>query len=724
MSMIPDSAELRESGEKSKKVDTFSTGAFIGDAPENVDTDPEESVKAAVDTQIGSRTYSLAAEKAAMIEMTPPLMVQSLPEEIKTMTHVIFAPGMHEELECSSISETTQAEHTLILSSMQPVKKDLLQQNPLFTKSQLLIPSSLEQSDRPQNMDISLKPLETSQEILSLDPQNKDQGLFSLHSSINITNVGLKKSDKGDQVAVLVEDENPALLEIKEEKRPEDRKLSTVEKSDSTHKISHINDFQKKSATLQVSNKKTLSNFCRYGSQSALDTIPPSGKSGKSVLKQFFWRQSGTVKSSKQKGGEKLPGRDFPSSLQQQQKAEDLSISTKLMESMSRFSKLLNRKYSKEKGEGDRSTVASPLPKGMLLGIGDASSHKRAPSEFYKLPILKKKKDIHIPLTPVELAAVADTGSDRLAAYKTYSFLSEINRGRFSVVRQCQDDQSKQLFAAKIIPYKQEQQQQVLHEYQLLKKLDHTHIVQLHAAFITPCYLVLIEELCAGRELLHNLAERDLYAEMHVAELLQQILSGVDYLHSSYIVHLDLKSDNILVTDHNLLKIVDLGSAQTFTPGQTLSVEHIQETKENKVNIALPKAPEVLEREAVGPETDIWAIGVLVFIMLSGDDPFKSELHWESEDNIRKGKIQFSRCYPGLSEGSVSFIKRTLNYKPWGRPSAAECLQIPWVKGLHHSSRHCHSIVCFSTDKLQAYLGEQETKREKACTKMDVPLLS
>ncbi|KAJ8375512.1 hypothetical protein SKAU_G00060920 [Synaphobranchus kaupii] len=75
---------------------------------------------------------------------------------------------------------------------------------------------------------------------------------------------------------------------------------------------------------------------------------------------------------------------------------------------------------------------------------------------------------------------------------------------------------------------------------------------------------------------------RDLYAEEHVAELLQQILSAVDYLHSSYIVHLDLKSENMLVKDHNLLKIVDLGSAQTFTPGQTPSVEHIQEMKESK----------------------------------------------------------------------------------------------------------------------------------------------
>ncbi|KAJ8257094.1 hypothetical protein COCON_G00192460 [Conger conger] len=395
------------------------------------------------------------------------------------------------------------------------------------------------------------------------------------------------------------------------------------------------------------------------------------------------------------------------------------------------FSSMITEHLTSQSGTEDSTPGVNPMPtqglitstfysrsrehsvRGVILDEAKEQSYQHRRSHLDKQlngPLLED--NTHIPLVPVDLPVVANPGSDR--SHQTYSFLSEINRGRFSVVWQCQDDWSKQLFAAKFTPYAQEQQQRALGEYQLLKKLSHIHIVQLHSAFITPCYLVLIQELCAGRELLHNLAERDLYAEVLFlnsvpllsvqgpvcGELLQQI------------VHLDLKSENMLVTDHNLLKIVDLSSAQTFTPGQTLPVDHIQEMK----------APEVLEKQGVGPETDIWAIGVLVFIMLSGDDPFQSELHWESRSNIKKGRIQFSRCYPGLSEGSVSFIKRTLNHKTWGRPSAAECLQLPWVKGWHGSSRHSDSIVCFSTDKLQAYLQEQETKREKVRTKMDMPL--
>lgn len=78
------------------------------------------------------------------------------------------------------------------------------------------------------------------------------------------------------------------------------------------------------------------------------------------------------------------------------------------------------------------------------------------------------------------------------------------------------------------------------------------------------------------------LCYRDVYAELHVSEMLRQVLSGVDYLHGRHIVHLDLRSDNVLVTDRSVVKIVDLGSAQPFTPGQTLHIEHIKETTESK----------------------------------------------------------------------------------------------------------------------------------------------
>jgi len=81
-------------------------------------------------------------------------------------------------------------------------------------------------------------------------------------------------------------------------------------------------------------------------------------------------------------------------------------------------------------------------------------------------------------------------------------------RGRFSVVTLSRNAETSQVFAAKITPYQAEQRQLVLREYQLLRRLNHPHLVKLHAAFITRCYMVLMEELCPGKELLHSLAAR------------------------------------------------------------------------------------------------------------------------------------------------------------------------------------------------------------------------
>ncbi|XP_051233531.1 obscurin isoform X13 [Dicentrarchus labrax] len=378
----------------------------------------------------------------------------------------------------------------------------------------------------------------------------------------------------------------------------------------------------------------------------------------------------------------------------------------------------------------DSCYVVKDLPRGAsyVFRVGCITKTGAGPFSEASAPVVMAThpEETHIPLIQTKSLGSKVIGSEQQTTQKNYSFLSEINRGRFSVITLCRDVETSQVFAAKITPYQAQQRQLVLREYQLLRRLHHPHLVQLHTAYITTCYLVLVEELCPGKELLYSLAVRDLYAETHVAELLVQILSAVDYLHSRRVIHLDLKSDNMLVDDCNHLKLVDLGSAQSFTPGQPLNIEHIHGLSESKdcrskVYIVLPKAPEILEGQGVGPETDVWAIGVLLFIMLSADSPFHAELSWEQDRNIKKGKIQFGRCYPGLSEGALNFMKSSLNNKSWGRPTAAECLQNPWLRGHRAPHKGRHSKVCFSTDKLKEYLKQKEEKRDQVRTKLQGP---
>uniref|UniRef100_A0A3B5RE23 non-specific serine/threonine protein kinase n=1 Tax=Xiphophorus maculatus TaxID=8083 RepID=A0A3B5RE23_XIPMA len=145
-------------------------------------------------------------------------------------------------------------------------------------------------------------------------------------------------------------------------------------------------------------------------------------------------------------------------------------------------------------------------------------------------------------------------------------------RGRFSVINLCRDVETSQVFAAKITPYQAAQRQLVLREYQLLRRLHHPHLVQNFA----------LVKFNLNSEIICFYILRDLYAESNVAELLHQIVSAADYLHSRRVIHLDLKSDNMLVDDGNHLKIIDFGSAQSFVPGQPLNIEHIHGFSDSK----------------------------------------------------------------------------------------------------------------------------------------------
>ncbi|MGH0167115.1 UNVERIFIED_CONTAM: hypothetical protein FKN15_052512 [Acipenser sinensis] len=330
--------------------------------------------------------------------------------------------------------------------------------------------------------------------------------------------------------------------------------------------------------------------------------------------------------------------------------------------------------YSTEGGEwrtlaegvADSCYTASKLSVGAVYSFRVACVNKAGMGPYSEqsaeTTIGEEHEEWHIPLIRTIPPRAEDEDSKPESRFplfpmhETYTFLSEINRGRFSIIKQCRGDLTQKLFAAKVTPYKADKRHLVLREYQILKRLRHTNVVQLQAAFITLKYLVLIEELCAGQELLHNLAERDSYSELEVREFLLQILSAVQYLHSNHILHLDLKSDNMVVTENNVLKIVDFGCAQAYTAGKPLIVEKIKEQSENRGATPLSLIP-------------------------------------------------------------LLFYGSTIR----GRPSASDCVVLPWLCG-DHASKQRHSVVSFPTAKLHGYLREREKRRAHHCTKLELPI--
>ncbi|XP_050840285.1 death-associated protein kinase 2-like isoform X4 [Serinus canaria] len=182
----------------------------------------------------------------------------------------------------------------------------------------------------------------------------------------------------------------------------------------------------------------------------------------------------------------------------------------------------------------------------------------------------------------------------------------------------------------------------------------------------------------SGGELFDFIAEKEMLSEEEAIEFLGQILSGVQYLHARLIAHFDLKPENIMLQDKDVpkpwIKIIDFGLAQQLEDGTTY-----------KSLCGTPQyiAPEVINYEPLSPATDMWSIGVITYILLSGLSPFQGETDAETLSNIVAGAYEFEeRCFSQTSELAKDFIRQLLLKEPERRMTAAECLVHPWIKPL------------------------------------------
>ncbi|XP_056663531.1 striated muscle preferentially expressed protein kinase isoform X4 [Monodelphis domestica] len=299
---------------------------------------------------------------------------------------------------------------------------------------------------------------------------------------------------------------------------------------------------------------------------------------------------------------------------------------------------------------------------------------------------------------------------------KPYTFLEEKARGRFGVVRACRENATGRSFVAKIVPYAAEGKQRVLQEYEVLRSLHHERLMSLHEAYITPRYLVLIAESCGNRELLCGLSERFRYSEDDVATYVVQLLQGLEYLHDHHVLHLDIKPDNLLLAQDNALKIVDFGSAQPYSPQALQPLGHRTGTLEYM-------APEMVKGEPIGSATDIWGVGVLTYIMLSGRSPFYEPDPRETEARIVGGRFDAFLLYPNTSQSAALFLRKVLSVHPWSRPSLQDCLAHPWLQDAYLMKLRRQTLT-FTTNRLKEFLGEQKRRRAEAATRHKVLLRS
>ncbi|XP_054686239.1 striated muscle preferentially expressed protein kinase isoform X2 [Grus americana] len=299
---------------------------------------------------------------------------------------------------------------------------------------------------------------------------------------------------------------------------------------------------------------------------------------------------------------------------------------------------------------------------------------------------------------------------------KPYTFLDEKARGRFGVIRLCKENATGKHFMAKIVPYEAERKQSVLQEYEILKALHHERIMALHEAYITPRYLVLICENCAGKEILYSIVDRFRYSEDDVVSYVLQLLQGLEYLHSRRIVHLDIKPDNIVISGMNALKIIDFGSAQTYNP---LVLRQLG----RRVGTLEYMSPEVVKGDPVGSAADVWGVGVLTYIMLSGRSPFFELDPIETENRILAGRFDAFKLYPNVSQSAALFIRKVLTVHPWSRPTVKDCFANAWLQDAYLMKLRRQTLT-FTTNRLKEFLVEHQRRRGEAVTKHKVLLRS
>ncbi|XP_053906761.1 death-associated protein kinase 2 isoform X2 [Cuculus canorus] len=266
-----------------------------------------------------------------------------------------------------------------------------------------------------------------------------------------------------------------------------------------------------------------------------------------------------------------------------------------------------------------------------------------------------------------------------------YELLEKLGSGHFGVVKRCRERSTGTFYAAKFVKTQRcrgsrlgLEKTQVEREVAVLRQLDHPNIMRLHDLFTSRTETVLILELIGGGELFDFIAEKEMLTEEEAIEFLGQILRGVEYMHAHHIAHFDLKPENIMLQEKDIpkpqIKIIDFGLAQRLEDGVTF-----------KSLCGTPQyiAPEVINYEPLSAATDMWSIGVITYILLSGLSPFQGETDAETLSNIVDGTYEFEeRCFSQTSDMAKDFIRQLLVKDPAHRLTATECLVHPWIKPL------------------------------------------
>ncbi|XP_071499533.1 uncharacterized protein [Diadema antillarum] len=286
-----------------------------------------------------------------------------------------------------------------------------------------------------------------------------------------------------------------------------------------------------------------------------------------------------------------------------------------------------------------------------------------------------------------------------------YTLKEELGKGKFGVVYRCEEKATGKIWAAKYVKtIRAKDREDVLREITLMSELEHPSLMALVAAFQTTRQTVLILECITGGELFERIVDDKFdLTESEVISYMRQICAGVQHMHHHHVLHLDLKPENIMCVNRTgfQLKIIDFGLARKYEPGGEI-----------KVLCGTPEfvAPEVVSFEPIAHPTDMWSVGVICYILLSGLSPFMGDNDNDTLNNVTMGDWDFDdEVFDNISCQAKDFISSLLIKDMSKRMTVDECFRHPWLSEISTRTRACENKL--STERHKKFLARRRWQK-------------
>lgn len=321
-------------------------------------------------------------------------------------------------------------------------------------------------------------------------------------------------------------------------------------------------------------------------------------------------------------------------------------------------------------------------------------------------PVVRmEQKDSNKPAKeeqPEAYAAVTIDSSHKVSEH--YNVLEKLGVGKFGQVFKLTHKETGRVYAGKFYKGRRAKEREAARkEIELMNHLHHPKLVQCLAAYDQSPEMVMVMEFIAGGELFERIVDDNFeHTELTSVHYMQQILEGITYMHQQKILHLDLKPENIVCLDTTgtSIKIIDFGLATKIESNTSLKV--MQGTPEFV-------APEVINYEPVSNATDMWSIGVICYILLSGESPFQGNDDAETLALVTAAQWEFDEeSFDEISDEAKDFISSLLEKDPRKRMSCETAIAHSWMAAFESGELETKNL---SKEKMKRYLARQKWKK-------------